>query len=80
MCGTQESTEGAYSLHSNELDLNAFRSTISRSPTSTPATTIILFENQICNRNNLFHKEFVNLGAILNILLREQYISILKNH
>ena len=28
----------------------------------------------------MFNEEFADLGAILNILLRKQYISILKNH
>ena len=59
---------------------HAFRSTISRSPTSTLATTIILFYNERYNINNLFHEEFVNLGAKINILLSTHNISILKNH
>ena len=28
----------------------------------------------------MFQEEFVNLGAILNILLSKQYISVFKNH
>ena len=59
---------------------HAFRSTISRSPTSTLATTVILFLNQRCTKTHMFQEEFMNLGAILNILLSKQYISILKNH
>ena len=59
---------------------HAFRSTISRSPTSTLATAIILFYNHIYSINNLFHEEFVNLGAKINILLSTHNISILKNH
>ena len=59
---------------------HAFESTISRSPTSTISTNVILFLNQRYNTNNLFHEEFVNLGDVVNILLRKQYISILKNH
>ena len=53
---------------------------ISRSPTSTLATSVILFLNRRYNGINMFHEEFVDLGAILNILLCKQYISILKNH
>ena len=59
---------------------HAFRSTSSRSPTSTLATDVILFLNWRYSTTHLFHKEFVNLGAILNILLSKQYIPILKNH
>ena len=59
---------------------HAFRSMILRSPTSTPATGVIFFSNQRYTRLHLFHEEFVNLDAILNILLSKQYISILKNH
>ena len=59
---------------------HAFRSTISRSPTSTRATAIILFCSQRYSRNNIFHEEFVNLGAEINILLSKHNISILKNH
>ena len=59
---------------------HAFRSTISRSPTSTLATSVILFLNERCITTHLIHEEFVDLGAILNIILRKQYIPILKNH
>ena len=59
---------------------HAFQSTISRSPTSTLATNVILFLNQIYNTKYLVREEFVNLSAIINILLSKQYISILKNH
>ena len=59
---------------------HAFRSMISRSPTSTLATSVILFLNRRYNKTHLFHEEFVNLSDVLNILLRKQYISILKNH
>ena len=59
---------------------HAFRSTISRSPTSTLAVSVILFLNQRHCKTHLFNAEFVNLGAKLNILLSKQYISILKNH
>ena len=59
---------------------HAFRSTISRSPTSTPATSVILLFNRRYSTIHLFHKEFVNLGAKLIILLSKQYIPILKNH
>ena len=59
---------------------HALRSTILRSPTSTPATSVILFLNRRYNKTHLFHEEFVNLGDVLNIPLRKQYISILKNH
>ena len=59
---------------------HAFRSTISRSPTSTVATSVILFLNRTYNKIHMFNEEFADLGAILNILLRKQYISILKNH
>ena len=59
---------------------HAFKSTISRSPTSTLAKSLILFENERYNIKYLFREEFVNLGAIINILLSKQYISILKNH
>ena len=59
---------------------HAFRSTISRSPTSTVATSVILLLNGRYNKIHLFHEEFVNLGDVVNILLRKQYISILKNH
>ena len=59
---------------------HAFRSMISRSPTSTPATSVILFSDQRYTILHLFHEEFGNLDAILNILLSKQYISILKNH
>ena len=59
---------------------HAVRSMISRSPTSTLATNVILFLNWRYNTNHLFHEEFVNLGDVLNILLSKQYISILKNH
>ena len=59
---------------------HAFRSTISRSPTSTLATTVILFLNQRYTKNHMFHEEFMNLSAILNILLSKQYISVFKNH
>ena len=59
---------------------HAFRSTISRSPTSTLAVSVILFLNQRHCKTHLFNAEFVNLGAKLNILLSKQYIPILKNH
>ena len=59
---------------------HAFRSTISRSPTSTLAVSVILFLNQRHCKIHLFNAEFVNLGAKLNILLSKQYIPILKNH
>ena len=59
---------------------HAFRSTISRSPTFTLATSVILFLNWRYYKTQLFHEEFVNLGAVLNILLSKQYIFILKNH
>ena len=59
---------------------HAFRSMISRSPTSTPATSVILLFNRRYSTIHLFHKEFVNLGAKLIILLSKQYIPILKNH
>ena len=59
---------------------HAFQSTISRSPTSTLATSVILFYIQIYSITHLVHEEFVNLGAIENILLSKQYISIMKNH
>ena len=59
---------------------HAFRSTISRSPTSTLATSVILSLNWIYSKIYLFHKAFVSLDAILNILLSKQYIPILKNH
>ena len=59
---------------------HAFRSMISRSPTSTLSTCVILFLNRRYNRAHPFHEEFVNLGDALNILLSKQYISILKNH
>ena len=59
---------------------HAFRSTISRSPTSTLATSVILSLNWIYSKIYLFHEEFVSLDAILNILLSKQYIPILKNH
>ena len=59
---------------------HAFRSTISRSPTFTLATTVILFLNQRCTKTHMFQEEFMNLGAILNILLSKQYISVFKNH
>ena len=51
---------------------HAFRSTISRSPTSTLATSVILSLNWIYSKIYLLHEEFVNLGAILNILLSKQ--------
>ena len=38
------------------------------------------FLNRRYNKTHLFREEFVNLGAVLNILLRKQYISVLKNH
>ena len=44
------------------------------------ATNVILFLNQIYNTKYLVREEFVNLSAIINILLSKQYISILKNH
>ena len=53
---------------------HAFRSTNSRSPTSTLATSVILSLNLIYSKIYLFHKEFVSLDAILNILLSKQYI------
>ena len=59
---------------------HAFRSTISRSPTSTLAVSVILFLNQRHCKIHMFNAEFVNLGAKLNILLSKQYIPILKNH
>ena len=59
---------------------HAFWSTISRSPTSTVATSVILFLNWRYKEIHLLHEELVDLGAILNILLSKQYISILKNH
>ena len=59
---------------------HAFRSTISRSPSSALATSVILLLNQQYSPVHPSHEEFVNLGAILNILLSKQYISILKNH
>ena len=59
---------------------HAFRSTISRSPTSTPAVSVILFLNQRHSKTHLFNAEFVSLGAKLNIILSKQYILILKNH
>ena len=59
---------------------HAFRSMISRSPTSTLDTCVILFLNRRYNKTHLFHEEFVNLSDVLNILLSKQYISILKNH
>ena len=59
---------------------HAFWSTISRSPTSTLAITVILFLNQRYYKSISFHEEFVILDAILNILLSRQYISLLKNH
>ena len=59
---------------------HAFRSTISRSPTSTLAVSVILFLNQRHCKTHLFNAEFVSLGAKLNILLSKQYIPILKNH
>ena len=37
---------------------------ISRSPTSTIATTVISFLNQRYTKNHMFQEEFVNLGAI----------------
>ena len=59
---------------------HASESMISRSPTSTVATNVILFLNQQYCTVHPSHEEFVDLGAILNILLSKQYISILKNH
>lgn len=59
---------------------HAFRSTISRSPTSTPAVSVILFLNQRHSKSHLFNAEFVSLGAKLNIILSKQYILISKNH
>ena len=59
---------------------HAFRSTISRSPTSTPAVSVIIFLNQRHSKTHLFNAEFVSLGAKLNIILSKQYILILKNH
>ena len=59
---------------------HAFRSTISRSHTSTLATSVILFLNQRYTITHLSREEFVNLGAIINILLSKQYIFVLKNH
>ena len=59
---------------------HAFKDTISRSPTSTIATAVILFSDRIYEIRHLFLEEFVNLGDVLNILLSKQYISILKNH
>ena len=59
---------------------HAFRSTISRSPTFTLATSVILFLNQRYYKSISFNEEFVILDAILNILLSRQYISLLKNH
>ena len=59
---------------------HAFQSTISRSPTSTLSTCVILFLIQIYSTTHLVHEEFVNLGAIENILLSKQYVSIMKNH
>ena len=53
---------------------------ISRSPTSTLATNVILLLNQQYSPVHPSHEEFVNLGDVLNILLSKQYISILKNH
>ena len=59
---------------------HAFESTISRSPTSTLAVSVILFLNQRHCKTHLFNAEFVSLGAKLNIILSKQYILILKNH
>ena len=59
---------------------HAFESTISRSPASTPATDVILLLNIRYSLYYLSLEEFVNLGAIINILMSKQYISILKNH
>ena len=52
----------------------------SRSLTSTLDTGVILYLNQQYNTIHLSHEEFVNLGAILNILLIKQYVSVMKNH
>ena len=59
---------------------DAFWSTISRSPTSTLAITVILFLNQRYYKSISFHEEFVILDATPNILLSRQYISLSKNH
>ena len=59
---------------------HAFESTISRSPTSTPAMNVILFLNQRYSKKHLLLEEFMDLYAIINILLSKQYNSLLKNH